>query len=48
MKTTIRYRGAMALLTTLSSAEAEELRLHAIFDSDMILQRGKDHDLVSQ
>ena len=32
---------AMALVTSLSSAPAEALRLHAIFDSDMVLQRGK-------
>jgi sialate O-acetylesterase len=32
---------AMALFTSTSSALAEPLRLHAIFDSDMVLQRGK-------
>jgi sialate O-acetylesterase len=44
MKTTIRSLGialAMALLTALSAVQAESLRLHAIFDSDMVLQRGK-------
>jgi sialate O-acetylesterase len=43
MKTTIRSLGAMlamALLTSLTPAQAE-LKLHAIFDSDMVLQRGK-------
>jgi sialate O-acetylesterase len=44
MKSTIRSLGIMlatALLTSLSPAHAEQLRLHAIFDSDMVLQRGK-------
>ena len=44
MKTTIQSLSAMlgtALLTTLSPVQAEQLRLHAIFDSDMVLQRGK-------
>lgn len=44
MKSTIRSFAAMlamALFTSLSSAQAEQLRLHAIFDSDMVLQRGK-------
>ena len=43
MKTTIRSLGAilaMAFLTS-TSAHAEQLKLHAIFDSDMVLQRGK-------
>lgn len=48
MKTTLRSLAAMlamAALTTLSPAQdtapAGNLRLHAIFDSDMVLQRGK-------
>ena len=44
MKTTIRSLAAMlvmALLTSLATTQAEQLRLHAIFDSDMVLQRGK-------
>lgn len=44
MKTTIRSLAAMlamALPTLLATAQAEQLRLHAIFDSDMVLQRGK-------
>ncbi len=44
MKSTVRSLAAMlamALITSLSSAPAEALRLHAIFDSDMVLQRGK-------
>ena len=32
---------AVAIFASLSSAQAEPLRLHAIFDSDMVLQRGK-------
>lgn len=32
---------AMAFLSALSPAHAEALKLHAIFDSDMVLQRGK-------
>jgi len=32
---------AMALFTTLTPAQAEQLKLHAIFDSDMVFQRGK-------
>jgi len=32
---------AMAFLPALSPVHAEQLRLHAIFDSDMVLQRGK-------
>jgi sialate O-acetylesterase len=44
MKSNIRSFAAMlamALLASPSSAQAEQLRLHAIFDSDMVLQRGK-------
>lgn len=44
MKTSIRTLSAilaMAFLTSLAPAQAEQLRLHAIFDSDMVLQRGK-------
>jgi sialate O-acetylesterase len=44
MKTTMRSLGAVlvvALLTSLSPARAEHLRLHAIFDRDMVIQRGK-------
>jgi sialate O-acetylesterase len=44
MKTTIRSLSAilaMALLTSIGSVQAEQLKLHAIFDSDMVLQRGK-------
>lgn len=32
---------ALAFLAALSPAQAEPLKLHAIFDSDMVLQRGK-------
>lgn len=32
---------ALAFLAALSPAQAEALKLHAIFDSDMVLQRGK-------
>jgi sialate O-acetylesterase len=32
---------AMAFLAPITSVQAEQLRLHAIFDSDMVLQRGK-------
>ena len=32
---------AMAFIAALSSTQAAQLRLHAIFDSDMVLQRGK-------
>lgn len=44
MKTIIRSLSATLALTfigALSAVEAEQLRLHAIFDSDMVLQRGK-------
>jgi hypothetical protein len=44
IKTTIRSLGAilaMALLTSLSPAQADQLRCHAISDSDIVLQRGK-------
>jgi sialate O-acetylesterase len=44
MKYTVRSFAAMlamALFTSPSPAQAEHLRLHAIFDSDMVLQRGK-------
>jgi sialate O-acetylesterase len=44
MKTNKRSLTAMlvmALFTSLIPAQAEQLRLHAIFDSDMVLQRGK-------
>jgi sialate O-acetylesterase len=32
---------AIAFLAPITSIQAEQLRLHAIFDSDMVLQRGK-------
>lgn len=44
MKSTLRSFAAMlamAFVSSPSSAAAESLRLHAIFDSDMVLQRGK-------
>jgi sialate O-acetylesterase len=44
MKTTIHTFAAMlamGLLAVLSPAQAQQLKLHAIFDSDMVLQRGK-------
>ena len=43
MKSIIRSLAATLSigLTSLSHAQAEPLRLHAIFDSDMVLQRGK-------
>lgn len=44
MKPTIRSLAAilaMVLLASLSPAQAEQLKLHAIFGADMVLQRGK-------
>jgi sialate O-acetylesterase len=44
MKYTIQSLSTMlatAVLSSLSIAQAEQLRLHAIFDSDMVLQRNK-------
>ena len=44
MKTNIRSLAAtlaVALFSILSLAQAEQLRLHAIFDSDMVFQRDK-------
>ena len=43
MKTTIRSLGLMLAMaiTPLSAVQADPLRLHAIFDSNMVLQRGK-------
>lgn len=43
MKTTIRSLGLMLVMaiTPLSAVQADPLRLHAIFDSNMVLQRGK-------
>lgn len=38
---TITTMLSMAFLSVLSLAHAEALKLHAIFDSDMVLQRGK-------